>query len=290
MKFLKLIIFAVLLITATTIAQPTHIIITNDGDVTVGEIIETTEKAVIFKDSDGEVSIISVEDIREIKHLKGKTEEKAVESNSKPSKFSNLLPPLEGKYIKIPLSPQYVDYTKIGLFFSDFTYKTENVSNIYEDDVSMGIGINFIVDYSPLVGFVFRYIGSSQIASGVDSIGWFNGDSLDVFNYKDVKWSHTIFYMGPRFHYQWSLLNAYFDMGLAYSSVGQSGELTDDNSAKHEYSKGMAAYGFGYNTGVELITPFGVSAYIEIGNLNVESGNRDIGVKWVGGGFNFLLD
>jgi hypothetical protein len=80
------------------------------------------------------------------------------------------------------------------------------------------------------------------------------------------------------------------DMGLAYSTVGQSGEVVSESMASNEYSKGMVGYGFGYNTGIKLITPFGISAYIETGNINVESGNRDIGVKWFGGGFNLLLD
>ncbi len=272
---------------AETIA--THVVITNDETILMGRIVEQTKAQLIFQKTNDDIVIIQKSDIKQINELidKGSTAAKS-ESDKSYGLFDN--PEIsEAKYLRIPLYANYKPYSKLGAIFMDYRFITDGYNVIYGTNTGIGIGLSFDFDYSPIVGVEFKFFGITQENEGIDTIGWF-GDEDKIYEY-DVKWSQRTFFLGPRLHYQWSLLNPYVEMGLVYTSIGQTGNVYEDGSqpSTESYSRGYASFGFGYGFGLQLVTPFGMTVFVEKGLIKAKTKLRNIGSDYLGGGFHFNL-
>lgn len=254
------------------------IIILKDNTILRGKIVAETQTSIVLEKATGEVIVINNEDISSITPVVTQS----VESEKQLGQEE-----IGENYIKIPLFVTHRPSTKIGLIITQTTFKPDGFSNIYGDDNATSIGFTFEADYSPIVAFTLKYFGASSENNDIDSLGWITGDTLE-YSY-DLKWSQQTFYIGPRFHYQYSLLCAYFDAGVSYTTLREKGKYFEIPGVEQEYSRGLSAFGFGYGFGIQLITPYSMCAFFEYSVNNAEIKNINIGNKYIGGGFQFVI-
>lgn len=260
------------------------IIILKSGEAIIAEIITSTEKQIIIRLEGDKVKVIDLSEISSIQDISAPeiSQKKRLTSETEDTR----------PYLKIPLFQHHERTVKIGVITSTSEFQSEGFEYIYRDKKAFSWGILFEVDHSPLVAFTFKYFNSSIENSGLDTIGWVEVDTLGGIQnpFFDLKWSQNTFFTGPRFHYQYSLLNAYADIGLIYTTVSEKGKYWfDSNPGKYEYNEGRAGLGFCYAIGIQLITPYSISANFEYCFYKMEKIGLNLGQKFIGGGFQFVI-
>lgn len=281
------IILALSAIGVVCYAQSNSIVVLKDNTLIIGQIITSTDRQIVIKTNSGELKIILVEEISHIQELEGVSGNENL-SQKKSSTIDN------GKYLKIPLFAYHEPSVKIGALTSSLKFKESGMVNLYGDNESFSLGLIFEIDYSPIMAFTFKYFGASIEGSGIDSTGSvggveINGDTL-VTQY-DLKWSQGTLFMGPKFHYQYSILNAYIEAGVIYTTLSETGSYLNvaEPLLDYEYRRATGAFGFGYSFGVQLITPYSMLAFFEIAGIKAERNEINAGQNYIGGGFQFML-
>jgi len=277
MRVLLYLILASLLSFSFAVAET--LIVLKDNSVKIGTVIARTDNDIVLQTSQGEIVVIKMDEVSSITELAQGDKSSVIEAPKTE----------EGKYIKIPLFAVHEPSVRIGINTATMNYNVEDITSIYGDDKAFSIGVNVEFDYSPIVAFIIKYQMSSMQNSGIDSIGWITA-TTDTNNY-DLKWAQHNIFMGPRFHYQFSLLNPYFEAGILYTTAGEKGSAIPSTTPpeEEEFSRGYGTFGFGYGFGIQLITPYSLTVFFEYSKTNAKKENVDLGNKFIGGGFQFII-